>query len=916
MHIILTHERADFDALASLFGAHLLNEGFVPILPRKLNRNLRAFLTLYGREFPFIDQRDLTRKKIEEVLLVDTQSLVTIKGMGKKTRVRVLDHHPLKEDLSEDWQVTVDIVGATATLLTENLIAAEKDLSALQATLLLLGIYEDTGSLSYASTTPRDVRATAWLLEQGADLNIAADFLNTPLSPKQQEIYDELCTNAVTHEINGHQIVIACGDARDSDEEISSLAHKLRDLLDPDALFILVETSSGTRLVARSSSDNINVGKIAQKMGGGGHPRAAAALIKSPSPVSGRGARGERGQTSSQLNSTQAKIMNAPCLSLLKILKKDIHPAITVAEMMSRGPQVLSPETSVGKASELMQKFGYEGYPVVKDGKVVGLLNRRAVDRATSHKLDVTAASLMDAGEVTLAPGDALATIQRAMRDSGWGQIPVVDGGQVVGIVTRTDLLKTLSPDTAHAAETNYAALLESALPKARLDLIGKVANAAAEERVALYLVGGFVRDLILKRPSLDFDFVVEGDAIALAEKLAQKYGGRITKHDRFGTAKWFLEGAKFESTKAHEETRRKSKKEKKTVLSAKSVDKNLPLAHLHNLPTFLDFITARKEFYASPTALPTVSRGSIKLDLHRRDFTINTLALRLDNPHYGELHDHWGGLADLERGLVRVLHSLSFVDDPTRILRAIRFEQRFEFSLGIRTKELMDEAHPLLAKLTGQRIRHELDLILDETRAVEMFSRLSALSLLTAISSVLKRDPDLGARLDVAFNLPIPSALGELPTIAHLNKRRALGYLVWLLPLSIKDLHVLCKRLHFHAGLEDALFAARSLRDDLPSLADAKPSQWTRRLDGIPPLALYAASLCDIEDDLRENIQEYLAKWRNIQPTISGQDLKERGLKPSPRYKEVLSQLRDAWVDGEVKSEKEESALLEKLLN
>ncbi len=903
MNIILTHERADFDALASLFGAYLLNENFIPVLPRQLNRNLRAFLTLYGREFHFVDQRDLSREKVEEVILVDTQSLVTVKGLGKKTRVRVLDHHPIKENLPDDWQINVEEIGAEVTHLTENLRASDKHLSAIQATLLLLGIYEDTGSLSYTSTTPRDIRASAWLLEQGADLNIANKFLNTPLSLEQRKIYDELCANAVTHEINGHQIIIACGDARNSEEEISSLAHKLRDLLDPDALFILVKTSSGTRLVARSSSDNINVGNIAKRLGGGGHPRASAALIRNE-------------QEKSQLTDKQAQNASDPCLYILKILKEEIKPSITVAEMMSRGPQTLSPETSAEKASELMKKFGYEGYPIVKNGRVVGLLNRRAVDRAISHDLDLKAGSLMEAGEVTLAPGDALATIQRRMRDSGWGQIPVVDAGKVVGIVTRTDLLKTLAPD-ATRTENNYAKLLESALPKTRLDLIKEVAQVAEAENAALYLVGGFVRDLILKRPSLDFDFVVEGDAIALAEKMVEKYGGRITKHARFGTAKWFLEGSAFESTKTHEETRRKNKKEEKNDKSVNSHNSpltNLPLASSH-LPAFLDFITARTEFYTRPTALPTVSSGSIKLDLHRRDFTINTLALRLDKPHYGELHDHWGGLADLQRGLVRVLHSLSFVDDPTRILRAIRFEQRFKFTLGVRTKELMDEAHPLLAKLTGQRIRHELDLILDEPRAVAMFTRLSALDLLPAISPRLTRDPELGARLDSALNAQPPSSLGDLESIAHLPQRRTLGYLVWLLPLPADDLRAVIKRLHLHAVLKSALLITRNLCDNLDTLKNAPPSIWTRKLDGIPPLALYAASLCPIDEILQKNIQQYLAKWRNIHPTISGDTLKARGLKPSPKYKEILSELRDAWLDEKITNEKEESVLLEKLL-
>ena len=888
MHVILTHEQADFDALASLFAAHLLNEQAKAILPRKLNRNLHAFLTLYGREFPFMDPRDLSGEKIESVLLVDTQSLVTLKGMGNKTHIRVVDHHPHRENLSDDWEVSVDEVGATVTLLTEKLRDANKHLSVPQATLLLLGIYEDTGSLSYVSTTPRDVRAVAWLLEKGASLNIAADFLNSPLSAKQQAVYNVLSANAKTHEINGHQIVIACGDAQDLDEEISSLAHKLRDLLDPDALFVLVKTKEGVRLVARSTTDNIDVGKVAAQFGGGGHPRAAAALIKDLEILPPEG--GVRGgleadsssKTGVQYKGSKPKDTDVPCKRLLEILPDYIQPSITVAEIMSRGPQVLSPDTPVKDAAQLMQRFGYEGYPVVVEGKVVGLLNRRSVDRAISHHLNLTAASLMDAGEVTVAPNDALTTLQAKMTDSGWGQIPVVDNGEVIGIVTRTDLLKTLTPHSPRATESNYAALLESALPIARLELIRKVADAAAEQKLALYLVGGFVRDLILERPSLDFDIVVEGDAITLAETLVEKYGGRITKHDRFGTAKWFLEGSVF--------------KEK-------------------NLPTFLDFITARTEFYKSPTALPTVSRGSIKLDLHRRDFTINTLALRLDKRHYGELHDHWGGLADLERGLVRVLHSLSFVDDPTRILRAIRFEQRFGFILGLRTKELMDEAHPLLAKLSGQRIKHELDLILDEPRAVEMFSRLEALDLFPAISPALAHDPGLADRLNVALNTQFPAEYGELEPIARLDKRRTLGYLVWLLPLSLKDLRAVCKRLHFHAALENALLSARALCDDLPSLENAKISEWTARLDGVSPLALYAASLCSIAESLRERLGQYLYSWRHIQPTITGDDLQARGLPPSPRYKEILSQLRAAWLDGEIKTQDEEAELVERLL-
>ncbi|MEW5828228.1 MAG: DHHA1 domain-containing protein, partial [Chloroflexota bacterium] len=283
MHLILTHEQADFDALASLYAAHLLDEQSLPVLPRRMNRNLRAFLTLYGAEFPFVDPRDIPSGPVRQVTLVDTQSLVTLKGMGPRTSVRVIDHHPRRETLPDEWQVTVDETGANTTLLLEAVQHNNGHFSPLQATLLLLGIYEDTGSLTYASTTPRDVRAAAYLLENGANLNIAVEFLNPPLSAEQRKVYEELTANAQTHHINGQRVVIASGDARRMDEEISTLAHKLRDLYDPDALFVLVTTSEGVRMVARSTSDSIDVGAITSRFGGGGHDRAAAALIRSES---------------------------------------------------------------------------------------------------------------------------------------------------------------------------------------------------------------------------------------------------------------------------------------------------------------------------------------------------------------------------------------------------------------------------------------------------------------------------------------------------------------------------------------------------------------------------------------------------------------------------------------------------------
>ena len=322
MHIILTHEQADFDAIASLLGAHLLDPNAVPILPRRLNRNVSAFLTLYGIELPFVDPQDLHGESIEAVTLVDTQSLVSIRGMGKNTRVHVIDHHPLREDLPPEWEITISGTGANTTLFVEVLQDRDVPISVVQATLLMLGLYEDTGSLTYSRTRSRDLRAASFLLDQGARLDVAVDFLNHPLSANQQRLYDELRESAEYHVIKGHTILITCGDASQISEELSTIAHKLRDLLDPEALIMLVQVKGGVQLIARSTSDQIDVAEIAGIFGGGGHSRAAASLIK---------------------NEKVPLVYDR----LIEALPGVIHPAITVAEIMSRGPQVLSPNTPV-----------------------------------------------------------------------------------------------------------------------------------------------------------------------------------------------------------------------------------------------------------------------------------------------------------------------------------------------------------------------------------------------------------------------------------------------------------------------------------------------------------------------------------------------------------------------------------------
>ena len=865
MQLILTHEQADFDALASLLGAYLLNESSIPVMPRKLNRNVRSFLTLYGFNLPFMEPQDLPAEKVELVILVDTQSMVTIKGMDKDTDVTVIDHHPLRDNLAEDWEIIIVDTGSVTTYLVELLSERTQSLSILYATLLLLGIYEDTGSLSYKNTTGRDGRSAAYLIDQGADLEMASNFLNPPLSAEQMKFFDLLSTNAKIQEINGHRILLTSGEMEDFNEEISTLAHKLRDFYDPDALFVVVSTKEGVRLVARSTSDNIDVGKIAGLFGGGGHDRAAAALIRKD----------------------ELKEQADPCgdflQKLVNILPDYIKPSVTVGQIMSVQPHVLSPDTSVTEASKLMQQYGYEGYPVIEDGKVVGLLTRKVVDKAVGHHLKIKVGSLMDANEYSIHADDSIQQLQTLMTESGWGQIPVSDpvSGKMIGIVTRTDLLKTLTPKSESRKRRNLEKQLVDAFSPSYRNIIHAIAEEAQAIKVPIYVVGGFVRDLLLGRPSMDFDVVVEGDGIKIANLVSEKYGGRVTIHKRFGTAKWFLAGSAFTGG---------------------------------DFPEFLDFITARMEFYSRPTALPTVERSSIKFDLHRRDFTINTLAIRLDGKHFGELYDFWGGLNDLKNQDIRVLHSLSFIDDPTRILRAIRFEQRFHFHLEERTLQLLMDARSMLNNISGDRIRHEIDLILLEENYSEMLSRLQELGILKEIHTSLIWNEEFSAEISQLIDQPIPENwIQSSKDDQIITNRNSLIYLLWFSTLPDDGLNSLCDRLKFPKVLRKILMDLKSVKKDLDALTDAKPSEVVSSLFGKSMTSLFVARLLGTKDQV-EVLDEFVSNWRNIKAVTTGWDLQKRGIQPGPEYKKIIERLRSAWLDGEVKTLEEEKSLLDEI--
>nr|MBN1228333.1 CBS domain-containing protein [Anaerolineae bacterium] len=873
MDVIVTHDNADFDAIAAQLAAHKLMPEALPLLSNRLNRNVRHFITLYLDALPYITTKELPKTEIDRLIVVDTQTIQTIRGANDNTDIHIIDHHDPREAPDPSWHIALENTGATTTILVEQVREQQIPLSPIEATTMLLGIYEDTGALTYRSTTPRDAYASAWLLERGALLDVVQEFLHYDLGDDQLALFEALQENARTYTIEGHPVVIATASAPDLVEEIATLAHRLRDLLDPEAVFLLVDLGHHIQMVARSTSDSLDVGQITEQFGGGGHNRAAAAIIR-------------------DITLAEAKER------LLRILTDSLQPALTVADLMSQGVQTLSPETRARDAAKQMQKYGHEGFPVVEDNQVIGLLTRRAVDRAIGHGLDgVRINQIMEAGSVSVRPSDSIHVLQDAMMQSGWGQIPVIDqNSTILGVVTRTDLIKQMGHTKPLQPMPDIVSeILDKHLPPVLTALIREMGRVAHDWGYALYMVGGGVRDLLLKQQTTDIDIVVEGDAVTLAQALSARFGGETRTHAQFSTGKWLLSDAVWQCIAEELE------------ISPANIASS-------NLPEHIDFATSRTEFYDAPTVLPEVERSSIKLDLHRRDFTINSLAFRLDPDNFGRLLDFYSGMADLKAGSIRVLHSLSFVDDPTRILRAARFEQRLGFTIEPRTAELIADAIPLLNRVSSERIKHELESILAEQYPERVFCRLDQLGALQAIH------PELTCRewvfsafraLRYAVHHPVWSGIPddfdpELPYFALLT-----------LNLSLPALHELCRRIRVRQTTVDMLDCVHNLYNQLDALEHPlRPSEldaFFNRASDETLLTLWAAAANAM---IRDQIVEYASRLRHISPIATGNRLKELGLQPGPVFGAILKLLRAAWLDGEITSTREEEKLLQEIVS
>lgn len=876
MDLIATHLNADFDGLASMVAARKLYPGATLVLPGGAQETVRGFLAVHDLGLVRLKEVDL--EKVTRLILVDTQEPERI-GPLKDLCVRpgvslhVYDHHPDASPPGEPASPfraelrCVEPVGATVTVLVERLREREVALTPFEATVLAIGLYEETGSLAYASTTPRDLDAAAFLLRAGADLNVVSDTLRRHLEPDQVALLNDLLKAGETYYLDGRKVLLATSASERYRGDVADLVQKLAEMEGLDAVVVAVAMDDKVEVIGRSRTSDIDVGRIARAFGGGGHPEAAAASVK------GR---------------TLVEVAER----LRHLLTEEYRPTLLARDVMTKPVKAIGEEATIAETERAMTTYGVNVLPVL-DGRdrYKGLITREIVQKALFHKLaESSVREFLLTDQYQAGPDTPFREIEAHMIERNQRFVPIVSGAKVVGVITRTDLLRALHDDVLAAARArakgeeprplpyrrNLKHLMMQRLPARAFILLETAGRLADRLDVSAYVVGGIVRDLLLGLDNLDLDLVIEGDGIAFARELARQVGGRVKAHERFGTAIVVVpDGLK------------------------------------------LDVATARTEYYEYPTALPTVEHSSIKKDLYRRDFTINTLAIALNGRRFGELIDFYGGQRDLKEKVIRVLHSLSFVEDPTRVFRAIRFEQRFGFRLGKETLALIKGAvkMDLFHRLSGQRLLNELILLFSEQEPRRAVARLAELDLLRFIHPDLKWSARLDRLLQATedavrwyrllyLDRKLDAWLVYFMAMMEVLPPRAVGETVKRLGLPARDAD----------RIKDGHAAANAVLRRLARRPTPKPSETFRALNGLADETLLLLMAKAGPESVKRQVSAYLTTYQRVKPSLTGADLKAMGLKPGPQFKRILDRLLDARLDGEVTNEAGERELAKRL--
>lgn len=877
MDLIVTHLNADFDCLGSLAAAARLYPGAQLCFPGSQEKNLRDFCAAHAELLPpLVRSKDVDISSVSRLIIVDCQQASRIGRFADLIGrpglpVHIYDHHPVTGDSLAASGGEIRPAGSTVTILCSLLQHQGIVPTPAEATLMLLAIHEDTGHLSFVTTTPEDYRAAAWLLQCGGQLGLLDEVMAPDLTTPQVELLHDLLASLKTTEVAGVRLSVAYASRSWYVGDAAGLAHLMLDMENLDLLVLVLAMGDRVFLVGRSRVAEVDVGELLRKFGGGGHASAASATVKEQS---------------------LAKVLERLDQQLLLA----VRPRKTAGQIMSSPVTTIDSTATVFEARERMVRYNYSAMPVMQGDEVRGVITRKVAEKSVYHGLgDVPVTDLMHSIFPQAAEDTPLDGLIEQMIGGDSRFVPVFRQGVLVGVVTRTDLLRhlhgagvrstgtlyDLESLTPEPTERDLLHQMNRRLPEEGIELLKSLGRTGDQLGMAVYGVGGFVRDLVMGIDNMDIDITVEGDGILFAEEFARQHGGRVRPHAAFGTA----------------------------VLVLPSGSK-------------LDIASTRLEFYESPGVLPTVERASLRRDLHRRDFTINTLAVCLNPGRFGRMIDHYGGQKDMQDKMVRVLHNLSFVEDPTRCFRAVRFEQRLGFHLEPHTEGLLRTAvrMGLVERVGGKRLFGELTSILKEREPLPAVRRMAALGLLPFIHADLRFGEE-SERLFVETERAL--AWYELLYLPTVVESWAVYFLAMTDRLDSPRYRDTCLRLAMPGRLVERLFGHRHraikhfqmLRHSLKIADTISNSRIYMLLRDIPAELLLYGLARSGQEELRRLVSHYLVRLATVKPLISGDELRQMGLPPGPAMGRIKERLLAARLDGEVTSRDEELELAQTLV-
>jgi len=888
--VITTHQNADFDALAAAVGAALLYPDARIVFAGSLNPNVREFVSLHGENLPILSLRLIDQKKIRQLIVVDTADPERIGDLGRlcgrrEVEVVVFDHHEAENPQrppfvkGENWVLSAD--GSEAASLLHILRERGAEIPRLEATIFALGIHEDTGSLTYPRTTIRDAEMLAACMRLGASQALIERYLHSALTREQRDVLMRMVDAVRVERVRGIDVHVVDLDVPGYVDGLSIIAHKLMELINAEVLLQAVGMEDRVFVTARSRAGSVDVGALLHTIDGGGHAQAASAVMRDQN----------------------ARDVIA---KLLETLAQASLGVPTAGEIMSRPVRFIDADTPVTEALVTAQRYGHSGICVRAAGMVVGIVARRDLDKAIRHGLGHAPVKGVMTRAITFArSATTVDELRRIMVDENLGRVPVVtddayegavaDGtariADVIGIATRTDVLAAYQgrweQDQAEREEPQVFTMQDLA-DHPFFGRLFRGCSALSEHFAGVYLVGGFVRDLLLEQPNVDVDVAVEGDGIDFATRLASELGGRVRAHRKFKTAVVLLPPAVLGEAPAW-------------LRSAGE-------------PFHVDVATTRTEFYDYPAALPRVEHASIRQDLFRRDFTINAMAISLRGHDFGTVIDFFGGLRDLREGTIRVLHNLSFIEDPTRIFRAVRYENRYGFRMDEQTKAFAKgcvEMH-LVGDLSSVRLREELIPLLGETDVEWTLGRLFELGVAREVHPKLAT----GAKT-VALVKKLDSLVVELGVADEVISWR-LRLAAVTRNMSHEELYLWLDKLKLKRSDSEVVRAGVVVGPLLASrLAEEHMSDWQieRALHTTPVEALIFALAGLSAGPAQTRLRLYLEEIRHRTLSVSGDDLLSLGMKKGPTVGRMLERLKEQRVEGIIEGREAELAAARRLL-